>query len=97
MARCARDRLADSEERQRKLSSGEMAPWKIHSAWDPWQMKVGGEGRVNANGAKTVARYIASVAETHPVLEAHQSDRKQRQISVTLHHLLIQTQIVRPL
>ena len=50
MARWARDLLVDLGERRRKLFSEETALWKIHSAWDPWQMKVGGEKRVGRTG-----------------------------------------------
>jgi hypothetical protein len=61
----ARDLLVDLGERQRKLFSGETALWKTRSAWDPWQMKVGGEKRTDANGANAMARYIAQLSQKH--------------------------------
>ena len=72
MGRRARDLLVDLGERRRKTFSGEMAPWKTRSAWDPWQMRVGEEKRVcRRQGEAYHSLYRPTVAETHPVREAH--------------------------
>ena len=85
MGRQARDPLVDLGERRRKIFSGEMGPWKTHSAWDPWQMRVGEEKRVGrGQGEDYGSLYRPTVAETHLLLEAHQSDRKQTQTSETV-------------
>jgi len=93
MGRRARDPLVDLGERQRKTFAGEMAPWKTRSAWDPWQTGMGGEKRVGRRqGEGYGSLYRPTVAETHPVLEAHQSDRKQMQTPDTVPCLMSQTQ-----
>lgn len=59
MGRRVRDRLVDLGEHQRKLFLGAMALWKTGSAWDPWQMGMGGRRELDADRAKTRTRYIA--------------------------------------
>jgi len=60
----ARDPLVDLGERQRKLFSGETVLWKTRSAWDPWQMKWGGEKRTE-RGRGERSRYIAWLSQKH--------------------------------
>ena len=80
----ARDPLVDLGERQMKLFSGGTALWKTRSAWDPWQMGVGGRRELYADGANAVARYIARLSQKHTLSSRPISfDRKQTQTPAT--------------